>query len=376
MGVSSHDGQSAHAAITAEQKTFLTALEDDMISFFEEQKAVLAEVSEESLPLLDSIRELSTGGKRLRALLAYWGWRGAGGAANAPDIVRAGVAIELFQSAALIHDDIIDNSDTRRGAPAVHKRFESMHARESWQHDGRQYGIASAILTGDLCLAMSETAFSSIGERAAWGTQARRIFDVMRAEVMAGQYLDVLNEVVTSENHEQALERAQRVIRYKSAKYSCEHPLAIGGALAESLRGNAVSERISAYRAFALPLGEGFQMRDDVLGVFGEPEVTGKPAGDDLREGKRTVLTALTEQAVDDQARAFLNASLGHQNLSDADITRMQALIADSGALARVEEMIEGKRAHVQDALAQLPVNEQVKTALSTIAAKALHRLS
>ncbi len=155
----------------------------------------MSSISPDIDPLMGSISNLVTGGKRLRALMCYWGWRGAGGDAGAADVVTAGAALELFQAAALIHDDIIDRSDTRRGGPSVHRRFSELHETQGWALDSERFGHAAAILTGDLCLSFSEESFTEIGQSAAAGSRARLIFNLMRAEVMAGQYLDILEEV-------------------------------------------------------------------------------------------------------------------------------------------------------------------------------------
>lgn len=356
-----------------ESTRYLEALEESMKDFFAEQGEIMAQVSTETLPLLDSIAALSTGGKRLRALLAYWGYRGAGGAELSESIIKAGLAIELFQTAALIHDDIIDASDTRRGAPSVHRRFEAMHTDRGYKTDPATFGVSSAILAGDLCLSWSEMVFSSIPELTA-RSEARFIFDLMRTEVMAGQYLDIVGEVVPEEEPQAALERALNVIRYKSAKYSCEHPVALGGSLALGQAHGQESELVAGYRAFALPLGEGFQLRDDVLGVFGEPETTGKPAGDDLREGKRTVLTAFTAMKTTEASRSHLEASLGNPDLDAAAIAELQELMRTSGALDEVEALIALKSEQALAALAALPVEDEVRAALHAIALKALHR--
>lgn len=360
-------------AVEQESAAYLVALEEEMARFFAEQGEIMEQVSVETLPMLDAIRDLSTGGKRLRALLAYWGYRGAGGAALDPAVVKAGVAIELFQSAALIHDDIIDASDTRRGAPSVHRRFENMHVERGYKTSPEAYGASSAILVGDLCLSWSEMVFSSIPGAGA-GTEARFIFDVMRTEVMAGQYLDIVGEVVQAEEPQAALERALNVIRFKSAKYSCEHPLALGGALGMAAAHGGSAPLVDGYRAFALPLGEGFQLRDDVLGVFGEPETTGKPAGDDLREGKRTVLTAYTAMRSTADERELLEAALGDQELDADTIARIQAHMQTSGALDRVEALIAEKSREALEQLAVLEIAPDVRLALEGLAAKALRR--
>ena len=194
--------------------------------------------------------------------------------------------------------------------------------------------------------------------------------------------MDVYSEVLDTEDAQAALQRALNVIRFKSAKYSCEHPFTIGGALAlqatalENSTG-AVSEQhpvLTGYRAFGLPLGEGFQLRDDELGVFGQPEVTGKPAGDDLREGKRTVLVALTSAALDEKDAALLHNSLGESELSDEQVERIRELMVSSGAFAKHEQLIEQKSQAVFEALEAMNLDELTHAALTDIVGRALLR--
>lgn len=364
--------QPAAAGFEAEQDRYREALAEELGAFLERQGAVMAEVSPDIAPIMGAISSLSSGGKRLRALLSYWGWRGAGGGTLAQVPVRAGVALELFQSAALIHDDIIDRSDTRRGAPSVHERFRALHAASGWDLDPQRFGQAAAILTGDLCLSFSEEAFTAVGGAAAAGTRARRIFNTMRAEVMAGQYLDILEEVAgPSRPRTTAVSRAKNVIRYKSAKYSTEHPLGIGGALA-----GADDALLTAYSAFSLPLGEAFQLRDDVLGVFGDPQTTGKPAGDDLREGKRTVLVALALSAANGAAAAELERGLGRADLAAEDVDRLREVISTSGALSATERLIDDLSARAFAALDGLGVEAEVRSALEALGLAAVQRAS
>ncbi|MCZ2402348.1 polyprenyl synthetase family protein [Paenarthrobacter sp. Z7-10] len=329
---------------------------------------MLRRISPETLALLDSIGELVSGGKRLRALMCYWGWRGAGGSADAGGIVDAGAALELFQAAALIHDDIIDRSDIRRGAPSVHRRFSQLHQRHRWVLDAERFGHAAAILAGDLCLSFSEEVFAGIGEATAAGTHAREVFNVMRAEVMAGQYLDILEEVSgPSKPPAGAVERAQAIIRYKSAKYSTEHPLVLGGAMAGGSAG-----LLAGYAAFAMPLGEAFQLRDDILGVFGDPANTGKPAGDDLREGKRTVLVGYTLEKASPEQATFVDERLGIQDLTEDEIGRIRQIISGSGALASTEILIGSYSSAAFTALEALDIGGVPATSLRLLAEAAI----
>ncbi|WP_104063527.1 polyprenyl synthetase family protein [Arthrobacter sp. 4R501] len=355
-----------------EQTAFVAAVAGELTDFLTTRQSLMAAISPDIDPIVGSISNLVTGGKRLRALMCYWGWRGAGGEPAAQEIVTAGSALELFQAAALIHDDIIDRSDTRRGGPSVHRRFSQLHHAQGWALDSDRFGQAAAILTGDLCLSFSEEAFTDIGAQAAAGSRARLIFNLMRAEVMAGQYLDILEEVAGPvRDRAGAVTRAQSIIRFKSAKYSTEHPLALGGALAD-----APDELLRGYSAFALPLGEAFQLRDDVLGVFGDPVTTGKPAGDDLREGKRTVLIALALGQASTAESAFIDAKLGSPDLGDADVAEIRRIIEESGALQATEVLINEFGAAAYDALEQLPLEELPKTALRKLAEATVSRAS
>jgi geranylgeranyl diphosphate synthase type I len=355
-----------------EQTAYVAAVAGELTDFLTTRQSVMATISPDIDPIMGSISNLVTGGKRLRALMCYWGWRGAGGDPAAHEIVTAGSALELFQAAALIHDDIIDRSDTRRGGPSVHRRFSQLHHAQGWALDSERFGHAAGILTGDLCLSFSEEAFTDIGKQAASGSRARRIFNLMRAEVMAGQYLDILEEVAGPvRDRAGAVTRAQSIIRFKSAKYSTEHPLALGGALA-----GASDELLRGYSAFALPLGEAFQLRDDVLGVFGDPVTTGKPAGDDLREGKRTVLVALALDQATPEESAFIDAKLGSPELGDDDIAEIRRIIEESGALQATEVLIGEFGTAAFDALEILQLDELPKTALRRLAEVTVSRAS
>ncbi len=357
--------------IAVEQDRFRSALTSAIDGFLDEQRDVLTAISDESVPLITSIAALTSGGKRMRALLCYWGWRAAGGSAEDPAPVLAGTALEFFQAAALIHDDIIDRSDTRRGRPSVHRQFTARHADAGWHLDPERFGVSAAILAGDLCLAFSEELFTASCSGAA-GATARVIFNRMRTEVMAGQYLDLLEEAVgPDQTPAVAEERALNILRFKSAKYSMERPLMLGGALA-----GADDRLLASYSAFALPLGEAFQLRDDVLGVFGDPEVTGKPAGDDLREGKRTFLVARALGASDHATRLRINAMLGDTSLDDTAVSTLRTLITDSGALSHTERLIEEKSRQAFEALDDLPVDAVAQRALRLVAEAAVTRSS
>lgn len=307
--------------------------------------------------LADAVEAMLSGGKRLRAAFCWWSWRAHGGQPGTPEasaVLRVGAALELFQAAALFHDDVMDDSDTRRGKPAAHRAFAAMHGELGLQGDAERFGASAAILLGDLALVASEEVFAAALAEAPLTRvrRARAVFDLMRTEVTVGQYLDVLAQAQPW-GVDPALdeERAREVIRAKSARYSVEHPLALGAALAD-----ADDSDLASVRALGLPLGEAFQLRDDVLGVFGDPSATGKPAGDDLREGKRTVLVAralLRALEGGDAATAdLLRTSLGDRTLTDEEITLLGEAIRSTGAVEEVEALIDELAGRALESLA------------------------
>jgi geranylgeranyl diphosphate synthase, type I len=334
-----------------------TTLEEFLLS----RQEMLATIATDTGPLFEAIAALVRGGKRLRSAFCYWGWRAAG-APDSPGIVRAAAAVELFQASALIHDDVMDASDTRRGMPAAHRRFAALHRDSMWQGDPDQFGRAGAILAGDLCLVWSAELFHDCGLDPGAVARGRGPFDRMRAELMAGQYLDVLEQARAAEDPAEALERARRVIRYKSAKYSVQEPLLIGGALAD-----AGPRILDGYAELGLLVGEAFQLRDDVLGVFGDPAVTGKPAGDDLREGKRTVLVAQTRALASPMQMALVENGLGSPDLDAEQVSRIQQVMTDTGALARVEKHIADLAARAEQVLATLSVQPPGREVLQAL---------
>jgi len=326
--------------------------------FLADQVDALEAVSPDCAPMVDAIADLVRGGKRLRPAFCYWGWRGAGG----PDddaIVVAAAALEFFQAAALIHDDVMDDSDTRRGMPAVHRRFATLHRGSGWTGDGERFGLAGAVLAGDLCLVWSDQLFTASGLDDATLRLGRGVFDRMRTELMGGQYLDMLEQAVAAQRVGGAVERARRVIRYKSAKYTIEHPLLIGGALA-----GAGDTLLGTYSAYGLPLGEAFQLRDDVLGVFGDPAQTGKPAGDDLREGKRTVLVAKALETASPLQAQEVRRLLGDPGLDAAGVETLRTVIVETGALDAVEQLVDELVARSRAALAEASVDEPARSVL------------
>jgi geranylgeranyl diphosphate synthase type I len=315
----------------------------------------------ELVPLNEALTAFLSGGKRLRPSFCFWGYLGAGGG-DSDALVVAVAALELFQACAIIHDDVMDGSDTRRGRPSVHKRFAQLHLAHAWNGSPDAFGAGAAILLGDLCLAWSDEMLLSSGLT---NPAALAVFDQMRAELMGGQYLDLLEQV----RGDGTVESALRVARFKSAKYTIVEPLHLGAALA-----GAGPEVLDVYSAYGMPLGEAFQLRDDVLGVFGDPAVTGKPAGDDLREGKRTVLVAMALQEATPAQADLLRTRLGEPALDAAGIDLLREVLVSTGAVDRVEKLISARTEESLAALEGAPLTEEAAEVLRELAIAATTR--
>ncbi len=344
---------------------FRASVQSTLDDFVDAQALRLAELGPDADLLVTAARQALSGGKRFRAAFCYWGFRAAHEEEyDEQRLLRAAAALEILHASALVHDDFMDASDTRRGRPATHRAFEQTHRESGWGGDPEQYGAAAAILLGDLLLSWADELLRSCGFDEAQVLDALGYFDTTRSEVIAGQFLDVSVQARRASD----VEAAMTVLRYKSAKYSVERPLHIGAALA-----GASPEVFAALSDFGLPLGEAFQLRDDLLGVFGDPEVTGKPAGDDLVEGKRTVLVALTLEHAPEERAAHLDERLGTQ-LDAAEVDTLRAIIEESGAHARVESMIDELTSRCLGALDAAPVTVSARAVLRDLAAAATQR--
>ncbi|WP_210602454.1 polyprenyl synthetase family protein [Brevibacterium oceani] len=357
--------QSIAAEVSAQLETFLA-----------EKAAQFEAISPDAAAIGESLTAFTRGGKRIRPVLLWWGFQLAGGrvsgsadrsanpanpvnpanpanpvnpanpanpATTAAGLAQAAGSLELLHAAALIHDDVIDHSDTRRGQPSLHRQFESRHGRQGLRGDAESFGVSASIVIGDICLALSEELFERAQETLGGNTRARELRGTVRRDVMVGQYLDVLAEVIALDD-DRIGERAWEVLSFKSAKYSVEQPLLLGAALA-----GADDDLLDEISDFGLPLGQAFQLRDDVLGIAGDPQATGKPAGDDIREGKRTVLIAETVARISPAQFDVLASRLGDPDLTDAEVAECVEMITSSGGLAAVEAFIEDKHARAQN---------------------------
>lgn len=336
-------------------------VEQRLEELFSAERARWSEVDRDLDVPLEALRSyVLSGGKRLRPSFCYWAFIGAGGTAGAPAVIDAGAALEMLHTSALVHDDVIDASARRHGADTVHVTFAKAHDAAGWAGSGPRFGEGMAILAGDLAMVYSSRLMA--GKPA----EALAVFEEMRLEVNMGQYLDVLGAAQGLDPPTgTAADRARRICRYKTAKYTVERPLHLGAALAAPDR---VAELAGPLSAFGLPLGEAFQLRDDLLGVFGDPEVTGKPVGDDLREGKPTLLAGLAFERGGGAAR-LLTRRFGSPDLTLDEVRAMQDVIVETGARAQVERAIEVLLEQSTAALEALPLASAALSALGELAA-------
>lgn len=344
----------------------------ELSSFLTQRVGLLTQVSADLDVLAQAARAaVLTGGKRMRPTFAYWGWRCVqpDAAAGEAELVRAAASLELLHACALVHDDVMDSSDTRRGQPAAHIQFGQFHRERGWPGSGQAFGAASAILLGDLLLSWSEELFTAaIGglprDRA---RAAIDQFDLMRTEVVAGQFLDMLAQARGAFDPDEAL----RVVEFKTSKYTVQRPLLLGAGAA-----GGSAELIGVLSTYGLLIGEAFQLRDDLLGVFGDPSQTGKPAGDDLREGKRTLLVALAFQAANRSQRALLQTGVGDPALTAAGVAQLREVLRQTGAQQQVEQRISERASEAARCLATGSLQPAAAQALLRLAHAAAHRTS
>jgi geranylgeranyl diphosphate synthase type I len=350
--------------------SLLGAAADRRLSSFLNEKVRTAE-TRESGKLIAMLREFQArGGKRLRPLLCLCGWYAACSADESTDVaISVAASLELFHMFALIHDDVMDRSDTRRGRATVHRLFASTWSSNSnsSQEGAEWFGISGAILLGDLALILSEEMLTNSGMSDAQARAVRPFIDHMRMEVLVGQYHDLLAEQHLSADIEATLQ----VIRYKTAKYTVERPLHLGAVLAGCDR-----RTLDACTAYALPIGEAFQLRDDILGVFGDPAVTGKSGVDDLRDGKRTTLIALALQRGSASDVKLICRLVGKLDLDAAGADAIREVLVSTGALAIVEDMIASREEQAQHVLDTAPFPRDVCNTLSDIARSMTNRRS
>jgi geranylgeranyl diphosphate synthase type I len=343
----------------------LALVEERLARFFDVEAARWGRVHPELAGLVGTLRQfVEGGGKRLRASFCYLGWwaalpAGCEATSELDPVIDVAAAIELLHAFALIHDDVMDGSDLRRGRPSVHRQMEADHVASGWRGEGRRFSEGMAVLLGDVAFSWADCLLAP--HRPLVGA----VWDELRVELTMGQYLDMVGAAQGASD----ARSARLVATLKSGHYSVMRPLQLGAALAGSLEGLG-----AAYAAFGAPIGEAFQLRDDLLGVYGEPEVTGKPAGEDLREGKATLLVAIATASAPASAAPLL-ARLGDPDLSDDDVARFRHLFSSCGAKAAVEAAISTRVAVGLHALGRAAIRPDGRRALADLARDAAWRV-
>jgi len=371
MGPEGGVALSVEAAATVEVGHIITAVTDQLRRYLQDRRGEAAYIGSAYDRLIADLQEFVLGGgKRLRPAFAYWGWRSVSSKDADPQVLLLFSALELLHASALVHDDVIDGSATRRGRPTTHVQFAALHRDRRWRGPADQFGISAAILLGDLALAWADdiVAGYGIGDLPHDArSRVRRVWVDIRTELLGGQYLDIVAEASAAES----IASAMTVNTDKTASYTVSRPLQFGLAVA--------ADRPDVHALFhevGTDLGIAFQLRDDVLGVFGDPAVTGKPSGDDLRSGKRTVLLATAVELADQSdaaAAKLLRASIG-TDLSDTQVGELCGVIERIGALAAVEDQIGMLTQRALATLADAPIQAAAKSGLSELAKLAANR--
>lgn len=354
--------------------SLIEAISQGLEKFLASRREEAADFGDEALLIVNHGAAAVRGGKRLRARFLAAGWhavaaRSAGPVADA--MIPAACALEVFQAAALVHDDIIDNADTRRGRPSAHRALEAAHREREWAGDPEAFGRSGAVLLGDLLVAWSDDLLEeALALSPATAAAARSEYALMRREVTMGQFLDVAEESAWSRvPDDEHADRALRIASLKSARYSVERPLLLGAALA-----GGSAAQLAALSDFGQRIGLAFQLRDDVLGVFGDSAETGKPAGDDLREGKRTALIAWAREGLPPSARRTVDELLGDPALDAGQIAMLADTIRSSGALDRAEELITRFAREADQSLSGAPLDNGAVGFLRDLARAATQR--
>lgn len=347
-------------------------LADVLADFIAERSAELVGLGRPLDAIAQEIGALVTsGGKRLRPAFVYWGHRAAGAEPH-PGVVTVAAAVEMLHTFALLHDDVMDRSATRRGRPSAHRGLAALHREEGLTGDPEWFGTSAAILAGDLAFLWSDQLFDAARFDAVTMDRARRVFTTLRTEVMAGQYLDLrlggVDNAIEREGDGANDDAARRVALLKSGRYTITRPLELGFALAD----RPDEQRQVRLGAYGDALGLAFQLRDDILGMFGDPATTGKAVTDDLRDGKQTLLMVRALTLSTTAQRKVLMNALGAPEIDEALADDCRDIIARSGALASVETLVRSLHATAVASIDGLP--EPAATALRTLATGAAQR--
>lgn len=319
--------------------------------------------------VLDSLTAFSLRpGKRLRPFLVHAAYTAGGGQRQDEECMPVAAAAEMLHVFALAHDDIIDDSEYRRGLPAVHREWDEWHQQQGLRGSPARFGASAGLLIGDLALALSDRLLDSAEIPHDRARALREVWNTMREEVIEGQFLDVLASSRQAPAPEEAI---WSILSLKSGKYTLERPLHLGAVAA-----GAGEDMLAAFSAFGIPLGRAFQIQDDILGLFGDADAIGKSVESDVREGKSTLLISRAYAVACDEDRALLASVWGNPRASPADVDRVRAIVTATGARAYAEQQARTLLAEALDALDSAPVPADSRSLLAALAWFVLDRRS
>mgnify|MGYP001160941649 FL=1 len=328
-------------------------IDDRLADAIENELQLWEKVDSNLVDPFASLKELVfSGGKRLRPAFFHWAHVGAGGNPNSSKAIDIAAAIEMLHAFALAHDDVMDRSEARRGEPSIWQRFANLHKEHHWHGNSLHFGEAAAILVGDLAHVLADKLMSRSSPI------VLQLWEELRLEVNIGQYLDVLSGAKGKFDHRSA----RKILEYKTGRYSVQRPLQLGAAVA-----GKYDELRKPLTDFGQPVGVVFQLRDDILGVFGNAEKTGKPTGDDLREGKPTPLIAEAFAHASEQQRSILS-KIGSNDLSEKEINDIQEVVEETGAKSVIEQEIEELTDSALEILSTIRLEKNASEALSELA--------
>lgn len=343
-------------------KTLLSFKEkfDPLLLEFLDKKITEAEgIDSQAADLTREIKRMAqTGGKRIRPAFMFYAYKASGGKDEEAAIYTS-QALELFHTFALIHDDIIDRSDTRRGAPTAHTYFQSLHGKQNLIGDAAHFGLASAILAGDLALSYAHEVFvtSSFSDEAI--RTAQRYYNLLWMEVILGEQLDTLGGMKKDVAEKDIL----TMLALKSGKYTIERPLHIGAALAD-----ASDKVFQGFTGYGIPLGQAFQIQDDILGMFGTEEKIGKPVTSDIAEGKKTLLIIKAVEQGNKTQKGIIQKALGNPQVTEQDLEIVKNVVIDAGSLAHSQDLAKKLIEKAKKALSKVVLEKESRDYLLGIA--------
>jgi geranylgeranyl diphosphate synthase type I len=305
-------------------------LEPFLDAYFDAKIDEASKIHPEAVVLSEGVRRfIRNGGKRVRPAFAYSAYVASGGR-SLEAILYASAALEVLHAWALIHDDIIDNANLRRGKPSVHKVFEDFHRKRALSGSAGKFGTDAAILVGDLALTFADELLNTAPFPAERIRRAKEYYDLMKKQVILGEYLDVVAPLKKQITERDLL----TILEYKTAKYTVERPMHIGAVLA-----GAEEDTLRVFSSYAIPLGQAFQIQDDIMGTFSNEAKIGKPVDSDIKEGKRTLLVLKAYEFSKGAEKRLLDTVLGNQSAGEAEIEAARQIMRESGALEYSQEL-------------------------------------